>query len=240
VTEKEWRECSDPLKMLGFLDGRVSNRKLWLFACGSCRRHANLLADSRCRAVIETGERYADGQANHHELMETSEEAFCRRDDLSDDECLQAAANAAAFSVVDPAERDSAVPFFSTASAVQRTSVDLIQLAELSVADEQDPSETTISVQLADDLERSAQCRLLRCIIGNPFRPIAVSPAWLTPTVRELAQSRYDDRAFERLPDLANALEESGCSDIEILSHCRQPGEHVMGCWVVDLLLGKE
>lgn len=239
MTEPEWLGCTDPEKMLAFLDGKVSNRKFWLFACGYCRRHTRLMADRRCRIAIETGERYADGQANHHELMEASEEAFCRRDDLGGDERLHAAAIAAAFSVVDPAERDSAMPFFSTASAVQRTSDDLVQLAELSAADEQDAFETAESVQPTHELEREAQCRLLRCVVGNPFRTIAVLPARLTPTVRELVQSIYDGRSFERLPELADALAEAGRIDFEILRHCRQPEEHVRGCWVVDLLLGK-
>ena len=54
-----------------------------------------------------------------------------------------------------------------------------------------------------------------------------------------MAQSIYDARAFDRLPLLADALEDAGCADADILSHCRTPGEHVRGCWVVDLLLGK-
>ncbi len=59
-------------------------------------------------------------------------------------------------------------------------------------------------------------------------------------TVQKIARGIYDDRAFDRMPILADALEEAGCTDIEILNHCRQPGEHFRGCWVVDLLLGKE
>lgn len=240
MTEIEWLRCQDPDRMLAFIDGRISNRKFWLFSCGCCRRHTKLMADSRCRTAIETGERYADSGASPEELREASEEAFCRRDDFAGDKCHEAAANAAAFSVVDPAERDSAMPFFSTASAVQRTSDDLIQLAELSVADDQDPPEAATARQPADELERVAQCRLLRCVVGNPFHPIAVNPAWLTPAVRELAHSIYHDRAFDRMPKLADALEKVGCGDPDILEHCRQPGVHVRGCWVVDLLLRKE
>lgn len=80
---------------------------------------------------------------------------------------------------------------------------------------------------------------LLRDIVGNPFRPIALDPAWLTTTVHSLAQTVYDERAFDRLPVLADALEDAGCANHELLSHCRGPGSHVRGCWVVDLLLGK-
>jgi hypothetical protein len=83
-------------------------------------------------------------------------------------------------------------------------------------------------------------CRLLRDIFGPlPFRPVTPDPAWLTPTVVALAQSLYADSSFTDLPILADALEEAGCTGNDILSHCRQPGEHVRGCWVVDLLLGK-
>ena len=67
-----------------------------------------------------------------------------------------------------------------------------------------------------------------------------VDPNWLTPNVVMLAQAIYDERAFDRLPALADALEEVGCHDTHILGHCRQPGQHVRGCWVVDLVLGKE
>jgi hypothetical protein len=81
---------------------------------------------------------------------------------------------------------------------------------------------------------------LLRDIFGNPFRRVAVDPAWLTPGVVELARTIYEGRAFERMPELADALEEAGCHDSAILGHCRVPGEHVRGCWVVDALLGKK
>jgi hypothetical protein len=86
---------------------------------------------------------------------------------------------------------------------------------------------------------RIAQCDLLRDLIGNPFRPVAVASAWLTPTVRALAQGVYEERAFDRLPILADALEEAGCADPDLLGHLRGPGPHVRGCWPVDLLSAK-
>jgi hypothetical protein len=81
---------------------------------------------------------------------------------------------------------------------------------------------------------------LLRCFFGNPFRPVAVDPAWLTETVVALAEGIYQEWAFDRLPVLADALEEAGCDSDNILTHCRQPGEHVRGCWVIDLLTGRK
>jgi hypothetical protein len=87
--------------------------------------------------------------------------------------------------------------------------------------------------------EERQQCHLLRDIFGNPFRPVAVDPAWLTSDVLALAQGIYDERAFDRMPILADALQDAGCDNDDILNHCRGPGPHVRGCWVVDLLLGK-
>jgi hypothetical protein len=83
---------------------------------------------------------------------------------------------------------------------------------------------------------------LLRDVFGNPFRPTSPNSSWFIcndGAIRKTAQAIYDDHAFDRLPLLADALEDAGCTDVDILSHCRAPGEHVRGCWVVDLLLGK-
>ncbi len=71
------------------------------------------------------------------------------------------------------------------------------------------------------------------------YRLSLLDPAWLSPTVQSISLSIYRDRAFDRLPILADALEEAGCTNADVLLHCRQPGEHVRGCWVVDLVLGK-
>jgi hypothetical protein len=94
----------------------------------------------------------------------------------------------------------------------------------------------------ADAMARSRQAELLRDLFGNPFRPLNLDPSWLSwrdGTIPKLAEAIYDERAFDRLPILADALEDAGCTNEDILTHCRQPGEHVRGCWVVDLLLGK-
>ena len=80
----------------------------------------------------------------------------------------------------------------------------------------------------------------LRDIFGNPFRPVALAPAWRTDTAVSLARAMYESREFSAMPILADALQDAGCDEPAILDHCRQPGEHVRGCWVVDLVLGKE
>ncbi|WP_082843222.1 hypothetical protein [Gemmata sp. SH-PL17] len=81
---------------------------------------------------------------------------------------------------------------------------------------------------------------VIRDIFGNPFRPVVFSASWRTDTVVSLAQQMYESRDFGAMPILADALQDAGCNNDDILTHCRTPGEHVRGCWVVDLVLGKE
>jgi hypothetical protein len=89
--------------------------------------------------------------------------------------------------------------------------------------------------------DKDQMVRLLRDIFGNPFRPVTLDPVWLTPTVRSLAQVICDERAFDRMPVLADALEDAGCTDPRSWSTAggRGRGPHVRGCWVIDLLTGR-
>ena len=80
---------------------------------------------------------------------------------------------------------------------------------------------------------------MFRDIFGNPFRPVTLDPRWLTETVVALAAGIYADRAIDRMPILADTLEDAGCDHADLLAHCRGDGPHVRGCWVVDLVLGK-
>jgi hypothetical protein len=80
---------------------------------------------------------------------------------------------------------------------------------------------------------------LLREVLGNPLRPPAADPAWLTPVVLAVAGAAYEERRFADLPVLGDALEDAGCDHADLLGHLRGPGPHVRGCWALDLLLGK-
>ena len=98
-----------------------------------------------------------------------------------------------------------------------------------------DPSE--------EKLRQTTQVHLIRCLFGNPSRQDQVEAEWLRwndGAVVKLAQSIYDQRAFEDLPILADALEEAGCDNPAFLDHCRGEGPHALGCWVLDLILGYE
>ena len=82
---------------------------------------------------------------------------------------------------------------------------------------------------------------LVRDVFGNPFRAVAIEPEWLTLADRmvpKLTTAIYEDRAFERMPILGDALEEAGGTNQDILEHCHLPGQHVKGCWIVDLVRG--
>jgi len=88
-------------------------------------------------------------------------------------------------------------------------------------------------------VEQLAQVRMLRCIF-NPFRTVTFSLEWRTSTTVLMAQHMYESRDFSAMPILADALQESGCENEDVFSHCRGSAPHVRGCWVVDQVLGKE
>jgi hypothetical protein len=215
--------------MLRFLKGRVTERKLRLFAVACCRYIGDLLRDARGRAAVEMSERYADGLADRQALRTAREAA----------EAAVAEGFAAVFSGDGTAwpggpEREAAAEAAAEPLRAFRVAAEASSArvwAVVGVFEE---------MQAAKAREKSFQCDLLRDLFGNPFRPVTVTPCWQTPDVVTLAGHIYHDRAFERLPELAGALEAAGCTDEAVLAHCRGPGPHVRGCWVADVLLGKE
>lgn len=90
-----------------------------------------------------------------------------------------------------------------------------------------------------DEAQRQWEVLFLQDIFGNPFHTVTLNTAWLTPSVTAFAQAVYEVRAFDRLPVLADALEEVGCTDTAILDHLRGAGPHTRGCWPLDAILGK-
>jgi hypothetical protein len=225
MTEAEWLACADPTSMLAFLQGKASERKLRLFACACCKHIWPLMTDDRSRRAVELAELSADHPVAPETLDAVSgeaEEAF--EDAITDsDESVKedstgltwsqyAAACSAASYASNPSLRDEDV----------RVVIEAISDAS---------SDATA--------QRPWQAVVLRDIFGNPFRPVALDPAWRTSAAVGLAAAIYSDRAFDRFPILADALEDAGCDDPDILAHCRTHPEHARGCWVVDLVLGK-
>ncbi len=220
MTEAEWLQLADPHPMLGAVDGQASNRKLRLFAVACCRRILHLTNDDRDRHLADVIERYADSRATKKELR-----AACRHlqelHDVSDAlgaACAQDHLTNAAGIAVLAAANAAAGPYPGPAGM------------------------SAWKALLAAEFQ--AQVHLLRDVLGPlPFRRVPIDPVWLAwngGTVRQLAGSVYEERAWERLPILADALEEAGCGDRDVLDHLRGSGPHTRGCWVVDLLLARE
>lgn len=224
MTEAEWEACGDPLPMLGFLRDRASERKLRLLAVAACCEIWDRLTDGRSREAVVVAEMFADGLAGDADLLRVCHAAH----DASTAAHAQSASVGAA------------------ASAAARASHPEIRRHIAS-----DGGPVAMSLHRAKANRRAQICRMIRCIFGPlPFRPLVIDPVCSTPTINSLAATIYNDRevwnnpasrsSFDRLPILANALEEVGCTSADILNHCRSESPHVRGCWVIDLLLGKE
>jgi hypothetical protein len=174
-----------------------------------------LLTDERSRQAIEVAERYADALATADELM-------------------------AAFNSAGEVLR---------ASRVNRTGrgwyKNLLATAFACSAAGPKPWNDVVDEYLwqgANVREQVVCCEVLRDMF-NPFTPPGIAPNWLTwndGAIRKMAQGIYDEYRIDDLPILADALEDASCDNADLLAHCRGPGPHVRGCWVIDLLLGKE
>jgi hypothetical protein len=226
MTEAQWLACTDIYTMLEHLRGNVSDRKLRLFAVACCRRPYYQVADERQQKAVQLAERMADEDVDPEEWKAVHQAAYE----------LWHAAWAASRAAQQEAPQ-------GTPEVESLVDADMATAAGWAVLE--DAWEAAYQVTGVEWDEKHAdepdhQIALLRDIFNNPFRPVRADSAWRTPNVVKLAQAIYDERTFDRLPIFADALEKTGCSNQDILGHCRQPGEHVRGCWVVDLLLGKE
>jgi hypothetical protein len=232
VTEAEWLSCTSYKLMLEVLLDKGSERKLRLFVCACCRQVWGALPTEDCRRVVEVSERYADGLATKKELQQARLAA--RKSILKRDQRC----NAPAFwQVADPC---SFIAWCTTRETIR--------------AGVQEAAEAAGSYLKVHGWGKSNQGQpatfpdphkvagILREVFGNPFRPACFSRsvlAWNDGTAVKLAQAIYAERSFDRLPVLADALEEAGCDNPDILNHLRGPGPHARGCWALDLLLGK-
>ena len=234
MTEAEWLAATDPQPLLEFLQG-ASERKRRLFACGCCRRAWDLLSDHRSRKAVEVSEDFADGRCVARQLAaarQAAQRAWLKIRTIWDGYVV---------SEPDPALYAATTPVFYAATAAHElTSRRSPEFVERTVADLQLVARHRLG-RLADAerLEEARQSDLARCVFGSPGRPVTADPQWLTSTVVALAEGAYRDRAWDRLPGLADALQDAGCDCEELLGHCRSGGPHCRGCWAVDLLTGR-
>jgi hypothetical protein len=197
--------------MLDFVRDKVSDRKLWLFSAASFRRLIDLLPDPRQQRAIEALEQLAEGIITRAECRGVTADA---RNAFHE-------------------HRFEDNRHFTGLMLYREFCSSSIAVHAIAAAGGRE-----------DYPERHEQARLMRCIVGNPFRLVRpIGPnilTWNAGTIQSLARTVYNDRAFDRMPLLADALEDAGCTDAELLGHLRSPGPHVRGCWAVDLLTGRE
>jgi hypothetical protein len=221
MTEAEWLTSTDPAPMLGHLVLGASRRKLRLFVCARAFDLWQLLADERSRLAVLHGEAFADGEIDTGELFESHAAANAVREQI--DPLSGGRHSRGRKSQYGDWASRRAADVAALAAAPELPSNDLFRLLEW----ERGAVWWTLAERLRD-------------LFGNPFRPVNFDPHWRTADPLGLARAAYEDGAFERLPLLADALMDAGCNDDQILGHCRSDGPHVRGCWVVDLVLGKE
>ncbi len=213
MTEEDWNKSNDVEKLVAFLRRRFGPRKLRLFGCACCRSVWDYFDDETVRRGVECAERCADGDVPADELK---------------------AVTAAVKVVVEATPMKmylyQAVADLLEWKANHTTTLDVARRVGITAHQATGTLET-----------RGAQPGFLHDLFGPlPFRPVPFDSAWGTSTVIALAHGIYAERAFDRMPILADALQDAGCDNDDILNHCRTPGVHVHGCWVVDLVFSKE
>lgn len=215
MNEAEWLECTYAPDLLDCLRG-ANGRRLRLFACACCRAQPvwRLLQRKQSRHLVEVSERFADDSASVEELLRAT----------------------------DAAPKGSLIK--GTYTSTRRPNhLPIASQAERAVigAACTDPWEAAWqTARMAENLlGEGGRVALIRDIFNNPFRSVVIGPTWRSSAVKELGRVIYDERAFGRMPDLADALQSAGCSNTAVLNHCRGPGPHAQGCWVVNLVLAK-
>lgn len=236
MIEAQWLASTYPENMLSFLGGEASERKLRYYAVACARRVLPASPDNDMIEALAVAERFADGGESRHRLARIRY----------------------ALKRGHPARVSRWFPLYVThirsVPAWHATREKMVRGARegaICCACSSTRRETASGSYMMDfpSEELAAQARLLRDIFGNPFRLVTISSAvlaWNDAVVVRLAQTAYEERHLPagtldtgRLAVLADALEEAGCSDADILGHLRGPGPHVRGCWVIDSLLGK-
>jgi hypothetical protein len=222
MTESDWHTCTDPVAMLTCTRTLATDRKLRLFAIAWAQRCYRHMEDERSRIAVDVARDFVEGRASKADLTAAFRDANELCEELWRDG--PAAGRASRSGRSNRGAQQSI-----TAAVSARTAADPAWNYRQALRSMR--GQAAVVVQY---------CGLFRCIFGPlAFHSIAITSSWITATVAEVASAIYQEEAFERLPILADALEEAGCNQQDILGHLRSSAEHVRGCWAVDLLLGK-
>lgn len=253
MNEEEWLSCSDPTAMCHYLreSGKLTDRKVRLFGAAFCRHFWPLLTDGRTQRAVVAAEQFADGRISERELAIATEAAedACRtlRGRRHDDHAAEGAITAIAVAAQMAAAGHPRISIFLWKAALDFAEADVFAhpVSEDEVAQ---GVAANRAAELSDAMLKR-QCDVLHDIYGNPFRSATLDSAWLSwtdGTAVRLATASYEERCMPsgtldngRLAVLADALEEAGCHNEEILGHCRSPNGHVRGCWLIDMILDK-
>jgi hypothetical protein len=267
LDQAQWIACGDPIAMLEHLHnagGETSLRKLKLFGVSCCRQVWHLLTDTRSRDGVEAVELFAEGKVSEEQLRNQSigayrawEETEPRSEDEENPGRLGGRPSPAIPLLVanartggyDPEAEPHLCPhrgsaLFYAADAVCMLSATGNPWGVMYVASQlqqaiwfaSEIAQATAVIQAARE-----QAQLLRDIVGSPFHHVSSNQASLprhAPSAKRIAQAIYEECRFADLPIVADALEEAGCTEELLLTHCREPNGHVRGCWALDLLLG--
>jgi hypothetical protein len=250
--------------MLEFLRGKATDRKLRLIACACCRRIWRLLTDPAAGAAVEVSEQFADGFAAYEQLSKAYKaiKVVVDRLQLANRQATSLAASHAGSVAVSSHRAARCAARLNRMQRAAQWAVAAVTTAgvptvaaemrgpytpedgERMLREARSPEYAGLQARCWE-AENRAQCQIVRCVIGNYFRPVTFDPAWLTTTAIALAHSAYDERLLPggeldpvRLGLLADAMEEAG-ADGEVLNHLRGPGPHVRGCHVIDALTGR-
>jgi hypothetical protein len=249
VTRGEWLSGADPLEMVNAVADGVTDRKLRLFLVACCRRLWHLPAVPGLRNAAQAAEQFADGECSQEELERAARAAHAELDSADEDQgwpWLRKAGGAVLAACLPAGYLGNPVGSFAgryvRGSYWVMRAVDAAAEAVARHAASVTEGDRDGILEQALAGERAEQCRLLRDLVGDPFRPAELCPSWLAwngGTVVGLAGTIYRERTFDMLPVLGDALEDAGCDDVQVLAHCRSRGPHVRGCWLLDALLGK-
>jgi hypothetical protein len=232
---RRWKTSTDPVEMLRLLEGPVSARKMRLFWAACCRRLWGRMARPRNESLllrIEVAERRADGRSSKREWAAALRPLPSLAGHVG--HLLRAALGE---DWPDPEPVWAEGPSHAVDWIIWES---LLADARWKASRRKAASRWGFREAGLDVAgERAAQCDLLRDVFEAPFPRAHAGPWWRTPAAVGLATAVYEDRWFQGLPILGDALEEAGCTSVDALAHCRQGGEHVPGCWVLDTVLGK-
>jgi hypothetical protein len=215
MTERQWWKSPNQLELLNHAGEAASPRKLRLYACALARSDWERLRPKRLQRAIEVMERFADGRATAKQCEAAQDAAF------------------------------DAYEAWGKRYDTEEETYQTMAVERAWTATWKDPAEAAEGCQ--GGAINKEECHLVRDLFGPTlFRAVPLDPAWRTPTVEALAHAAYDERLLPagrldppRLAVLADALEEAGCADPDVLGHLRSSLPHIRGCWVVDLLTGR-